>query len=59
MSEIHRFSSRRQRLDHAFLANRLSRIVDVRIVCISEPGAADIVVSKHARETALTEKWKA
>ena len=23
MAEIHRFSSRRQRLDHAFLANRL------------------------------------
>ena len=82
MTGINRFSSRRQRLDHAFLANRLSgatsyiriagyfrssifelvgeeiaAIPCARIVCNSELDAADIVVSKHARETALKEKW--
>jgi hypothetical protein len=82
MTGINRFSSRRERLDHAFLANRLSTaksyiciagyfrssifelggeeiagIPDVRIVCNSELDAADVVVSKHARETALKEKW--
>src|SRR5207244_3321710 len=82
MPEIHRFSSRRQRLDHAFLANRLNgaksyrriagyfrssifelvgeEIADisrVQIVCNSELDAADVVVSKHVRETALKERW--
>lgn len=82
MSEINRFSSRRQRLDHAFLREKLSTancykriagyfrssifelvgeeiagIPDVRIVCNSELDAADVVVSKHARETALKERW--
>jgi superfamily II DNA or RNA helicase/DNA-binding Lrp family transcriptional regulator len=82
MSEINRFSSRRKRLDHAFLADRLrvaksykriagyfrssifelvgeevSNIPDVRIVCNSELDAADIVISKHVRETTLKERW--
>jgi hypothetical protein len=82
MREIHRFSSRRQRLDHSFLANRLKgaksykriagyfrssifelvgeEIADiprVQIVCNSELDAADVVVSKHVRETALKERW--
>jgi len=82
MAEIHRFSSRRQRLDHSFLANRLkgaksykriagyfrssifelvgeeiADIPHVQIVCNSELDAADVVVSKHVRETALKERW--
>src|SRR3989440_8099877 len=82
MAEIHRFSSRRQRLDHTFLANRLkgaksyrriagyfrssifelvgeeiAGIPQVRIVCNSELDAADVAVSRHARETALKERW--
>jgi len=81
MAEIHHFSSRRQRLDHAFLANRLKRarsykriagyfrssifelvgeeitdIPHVQMVCNSELDAADVVVSKHVRETALKER---
>lgn len=82
MSQIGRFSSRRQRLDHAFLADRLrnarsykriagyfrssifelvgeeiATIPSVRIVCNSELDAADVTVSRHARETALKERW--
>src|SRR5438876_5561987 len=82
MPEIHRFSSRRQRLDRSFLANRLkgaksykriagyfrssifelvgeeiAGIPRVEIVCNSELDAADVVVSKHVRETALKEHW--
>src|SRR5262245_10380174 len=82
MPEMHRFSSRRQRLDQSFLANRLKgaksykriagyfrssifelvgeEIADiprVQIVCNSELDAADVVVSKHVRETALKERW--
>jgi superfamily II DNA or RNA helicase len=82
MSEIHRFSSRRQRLDHAFLSTKLkgaqsykriagyfrssifelvgeeiAAIPKVQIVCNSELDAADVVVSKHVRETALKERW--
>jgi hypothetical protein len=82
MSDINRFSSRRQRLDHAFLSTRLKQaksykriagyfrssifelvgeeiaaIPKVQIVCNSELDAADVVVSKHARETALKERW--
>lgn len=82
MADINRFSSRRRRLDHAFLAKRLegaksyiriagyfrssifelvgeeiAEIADVRIVCNSELDAADIAISKHARETALKERW--
>jgi superfamily II DNA or RNA helicase len=82
MTGINRFSSRRERLDHAFLADRLrtaksyiriagyfrssifelvgeeiAHIPDVRIVCNSELDAADVAVSKHAREMALKEKW--
>src|SRR2546422_8008403 len=82
MAEMHRFSSRRQRLDHAFLANRLkgaksykriagyfrssifelvgeelADIPRIQIVCNSELDAADVVVSKHVRETALKERW--
>src|SRR5262249_14879391 len=82
MPEIHRFSSRRHRLDHSFLAHRLrgaksykriagyfrssifelvgEEIADiprVQIVCNSELDAADVVVSKHVRETALKERW--
>ncbi len=80
--EINRFSSRRQRLDHAFLSARLKEaksykriagyfrssifelvgeeiasIPKVQIVCNSELDAADVIVSKHARETALKERW--
>lgn len=82
MTEIRRFSSRRQRLDHAFLSTKLNgaksyrriagyfrssifelvgeeiaSIPKVQIVCNSELDAADVVVSKHARETALKERW--
>lgn len=82
MPDINRFSSRRQRLDHAFLSARLKNaqsykriagyfrssifelvgeeiasIPKVQIVCNSELDAADVVVSKHARETALKERW--
>ena len=82
MPDINRFSSRRQRLDHAFLSARLkdaqsykriagyfrssifelvgeevAAIPKVQIVCNSELDAADVVVSKHARETALKERW--
>lgn len=82
MNEIRRFSSRRQRLDHAFLNQKLKgaksyrriagyfrssifelvgeeieAIPTVQIVCNSELDAADVVVSKHARETALKERW--
>lgn len=82
MSDINRFSSRRQRLDHAFLSVRLkdaksykriagyfrssifelvgeeiATIPKVQIVCNSELDAADVVVSKHVRETALKERW--
>ena len=82
MSKIQRFSSRRQRLDHAFLSVRLKEaksyrriagyfrssifelvgeeiaaIPKVQIVCNSELDAADVVVSKHVRETALKERW--
>jgi len=82
MNAINRFSSRRQRLDHAFLSTRLkdaksyrriagyfrssifelvgeeiAAIPKVQIVCNSELDAADVVVSKHIRETALKERW--
>jgi len=82
MSDIRRFSSRRQRLDHAFLAERLEgaqsyqriagyfrssnfelvgeelgSIPKVQVVCNSELDAADVLISKHARETALQERW--
>ncbi len=82
MSSINRFSSRRHRLDHAFLSVKLKNaksyrriagyfrssifelvgeeigaIPVVQIVCNSELDAADVVVSKHARETALKERW--
>lgn len=82
MSDIQRFSSRRQRLDHAFLSTRLKNaksykriagyfrssifelvgeeiaaVPKVQIVCNSELDAADVVVSKHVRETALKERW--
>jgi superfamily II DNA or RNA helicase len=82
MNAINRFSSRRQRLDHAYLSARLKQaksyrriagyfrssifelvgeeiaaIPTVQIVCNSELDAADVVVSKHARETALKERW--
>src|SRR6476659_9732119 len=82
MTDIRRFSSRRERLDHAFLSTRLkgakayrriagyfrcsifelvgeeiAGIPTVQIVCNSELDAADVAVSKHARETALKERW--
>ena len=82
MSQIQRFSSRREHLGRAFLSDRLkdarsykriagyfrssifelmgeeiSGIPLVQIVCNSELDAADVVVSKHARETALKERW--
>lgn len=79
---IRRFSSRRQRLDRAFLSQKLQnarsykriagyfrssifelvgeeieRIPEVRIVCNSELDAADLTVSKAARDAALQERW--
>ncbi len=82
MTTINRFSSRRQRLDHAFLMDRLkgaksykriagyfrssifelageeiASIPKVRVVCNSELDVADVAISKHARETALKERW--
>jgi SNF2 family DNA or RNA helicase len=82
MTDINRFSSRRQRLDHAFLSAKLkdaksykriagyfrssifelvgeeiAAIPKVQIVCNSELDAADIAISKHARDTALKERW--
>src|SRR5512141_1672638 len=82
MSVINRFSSRRERLDRAFLSARLKNaksykriagyfrssifelvgeeiaaIPKVQIVCNSELDAADILISKHVRETALKERW--
>lgn len=82
MNSINRFSSRRQRLDHAFLRDRLkfaksykriagyfrssifelvgeeiASIDTVQIICNSELDAADVIVSKHAREMALKERW--
>ncbi|MEJ5366078.1 MAG: phospholipase D-like domain-containing anti-phage protein [Desulfosoma sp.] len=82
MSGLRRFSSRRQRLDHAFLNEKLKgarsyrriagyfrssifelvgeeigHIPKVQMVCNSDLDAADIAVAKHARETALKERW--
>jgi len=82
MSDIRRFSSQRQRLDHAFLNEKLqgaqsyrriagyfrcsifelvgeeiAAIPTVQVVCNSELDAADVLISKHARETALKERW--
>jgi len=82
MNTLNRFSSRRERLDHAFLAQRLkgaksyrriagyfrssifelvgeeiAAIPKVQVVCNSELDAAEVVVSKHVRETALEERW--
>lgn len=79
---INRFSSRRTRLDHAFLNEKLKNakcykriagyfrssifelvgenldsLESIQIVCNSELDAADVVVSKHVRETSLKEKW--
>lgn len=82
MESIRRFSSRRERLDHAFLNDALrgarsyrriagyfrssifeltgeeiGDIPEVRVVCNSELDAADVLAAKHARETALKERW--
>ena len=82
METLRRFSSRRQRLDHAFLNERLrnakayrriagyfrssifelvgeeiAQIPSVQVVCNSELDAADVLVARHARETALKERW--
>jgi len=82
MDPLRRFSSRRRRLDHAFLNERLrgarayrriagyfrssifelvgeeiAAIPTVQVVCNSELDAADVIVAKHARETALKERW--
>lgn len=79
---LRRFSSRRQRLDHAYLRDRLNgarsykriagyfrssifelvgeeiaAVPSVQVVCNSELDAADIAVSKHARDTLLKERW--
>ena len=39
------------------VGEEIAGIPDVRIVCNSELDAADIAISKHARETALKGKW--
>ena len=82
MEALRRFSSRRQRLDHAFLNERLrgatayrriagyfrssifelvgeeiAQIPSVQVVCNSELDTADVLVARHARETALKERW--
>ena len=82
MEPLRRFSSRRQRLDHAFLNQRLrgakayrriagyfrssifelvgeeiAEIPSVQIVCNSELDATDVLVARHARETALKGRW--
>ena len=74
-------SSRRQRLDPAFLSQKLqgtksyrrvagyfrssifelvgdeiSTIAQVQVVCNNELDAADVLISKHVRETALKER---
>lgn len=79
---INRFSSRRHRLDAAFLHDKLKgarsykriagyfrssifelvgeeieNIPLVQVVCNSELDAIDIAVARHARETALLERW--
>ncbi len=84
MAELNRFSSRRQPLDRAFLAEKLrgaksykriagyfrssifelvgeeiGSVEKVQIVCNSDLDPADIKVSRHARETALKERWNA
>ena len=84
MDALRRFSSRRQRLDHAFLNERLrgarayrriagyfrssifelvgeeiAQIPAVQVVCNSELDSSDVVVARHARETALKERWNA
>ena len=82
MDTLHRFSSRRHRLDHTFLNERLrgatayrriagyfrssifelvgeeiAQIPSVQVVCNSELDAVDILVARHARETALKARW--
>lgn len=82
MAGLNRFSSRRQSLDRAFLAEKLKgaksykriagyfrssifelvgeeigSVEKVQIVCNSDLDPADIKVSRHARETALKERW--
>ncbi|MCA0313162.1 MAG: phospholipase D-like domain-containing protein [Candidatus Melainabacteria bacterium] len=82
VAEIQRFSSRRQRLDHAFLnvklngaksykriagyfrssifelvGEEIAAIPLVQVVCNSELDAADVMISKHAQEMALKERW--
>lgn len=82
MTDIRRFSSRREQLDHAFLNQKLkgaksyrriagyfrssifelvgeeiASIPMVQVICNSELDAADVLISKHARETALKERW--
>lgn len=84
MADLNRFSSRRQPLDRAFLAEKLKgaksykriagyfrssifelvgeeigSVEKVQIVCNSDLDPADIKVSRHARETALKERWNA
>jgi SNF2 family DNA or RNA helicase len=82
MADLNRFSSRREPLDRAFLAEKLKgaksykriagyfrssifelvgeeigSVEKVQIVCNSDLDPADIKVSRHARETALKERW--
>ena len=82
MDALRRFSSRRQRLDHAFLTERLrgarayrriagyfrssifelvgeeiANVPTVQVVCNSELDSADVIVARHARETALKARW--
>ena len=39
------------------VGEEIAAIPKVQIVCNSELDAADVVVSKHVRETALKERW--
>ena len=39
------------------VGEEIAHIPEVRVVCNSELDAADVVVAKHARETALKERW--
>lgn len=39
------------------VGEEIGKIADIRFVCNSELDAADVAISKHAREVALKERW--
>jgi hypothetical protein len=72
VTSLNRFSSRRQRLDHGFLRERLHRAVsyrrfelvgeeiaaipDVRILCNSDLDLQDLAIAKAVRESAFVDR---